>query len=428
MKSYRDCWRKLDNTAKIFSLSVTDEMSVFRLSAVLKKEIKEDVLFKAVVRALHDYPEYRVRLGNGVFWSYLEFNDKAPIVEEENDIPCTNINLRKNNDYLFKVTYFNNKINLDIYHVLTDGTGAVFFFRGIIYHYLSLIYKMKSVFVSEEELNSIDQYLNYYDSNYKNKKSSKKAFIIPGKANMNINNTYHYTVSIKEIKSVCKGYKVTITEFITAIYIYSLYLSYYKKSNKDIIVSVPINLRKYYEDETLSNFFTYMNIDGNINDKVNVSFEDILVNVKKEFLNKLNSEKVKEYLSRDMKLGNNLSIRLVPLFIKKLFIKYLGKLVNSSATTRLSNIGIVDISDEYKKYIDNIYVLVSPNKVQKIKCTICSYGDNLNISINSNVNDNKFEDVFYKELNNYVKKINVESNKKTNKRKGRLNVSNKNKK
>ena len=76
---------------------------------------------------------------------------------------------------------------------------------------------MKSVFVSEEEINSIDQYLNYYDSNYKNKKSSKKAFIIPGKANMNINNTYHYTVSIKEIKSVCKGIKVTITEFITAI-------------------------------------------------------------------------------------------------------------------------------------------------------------------------------------------------------------------
>ena len=171
-----------------------------------------------------------------------------------------------------------------------------------------------------------------------------------------------------------------------------------------------------------------MNIDGNINGMENVSFEDILVNVKKEFLNKLNSEKVKEYLSRDMKLGNNLSIRLVPLFIKKLFIKYLGKLVNSSATTRLSNIGIVDISDENKKYIDNIYVLVSTNKGQKIKCTICSYGDNLKNSINSNVNDKKFEDVFYKELNNYVKKINVESNKKTNKRKGRLNVSNKNKK
>ena len=427
MGSYRDCWRKLDNTAKIFSLSVTDEMSVFRLSAVLKKDIKEDILFKAVVRALHDYPEYRVRLGNGVFWSYLEFNDKAPKIEVESDMPC-NINLRKNNDYLFKITYFGNKINLDIYHVLTDGTGAIFFFRGIIYHYLSLIYKKKSVFVSEKEIYSTDQYLNYYDSSYKSKKSSKKAFIVPGKANLNVNNTYHYTVSIKEIKSVCKKYKVTITEFITAIYIYSLYLSYFKKSRNDIIVSVPINLRKYYDDETLSNFFTYMNVDGNLIGKNDISFEDVLNNIKSEFLNKLNSEKVKEYLSRDMKLGNNLSIRLVPLVIKRLFIRYLGKLVNSSATTRLSNIGIIAIDEEYKKYIDNVYVLVSPNKVQKIKCTICSYEDKLNITMNSNINDKKFEDIFYNELNKYIKEINVESNKKNNKRKGRLNVSNKNKK
>ena len=33
------------------------------------------------------------------------------------------------------------------------------------------------------------------------------------------------------------------TEFITAIYVYSLYLSYFKKSKNDIIVSIPINLR-----------------------------------------------------------------------------------------------------------------------------------------------------------------------------------------
>ena len=75
--------------------------------------IKEDILFKAVVRALHDYPEYRVRLGNGVFWSYLEFNDKAPKVEVESDMPC-NINLRKNNDYLFLLSNLLSSIFLQI--------------------------------------------------------------------------------------------------------------------------------------------------------------------------------------------------------------------------------------------------------------------------------------------------------------------------
>lgn len=410
-KNYRDRWRKLDNTAKIFSLSVADDMSVFRFSVLLKEKIDENILARAVIRELNDYPEYRVKLGTGFFWNYLDFNDKAPIIMEEEEIPCASIDLKGNNDYLFKVTYYENKINLDIFHVLTDGTGAVFFFKGIVYHYLELRYEFDYVERERFDIDTIDQYLKYYDKKKKKSSDLKPAFIIPGQANMKINNTYHYTMSVKEIKNVCCKLKVTITEYITAVYLYSLYLAYYKKdSKKEICVSVPINLRKYYEDETLSNFFTYMNVESNFIGKDKVSFEDVVLQVKKEFLNKLNSEKVKEYLARDMKLGMNLSIRLVPLFIKRLFIKVMGKVVTNSATSRLSNIGIVAIDDKYKEYIDNIYVLVLPNKVQKIKCTICSYDDNLNITMNSNVDDLDFEDIFLRELKKSIKDVKVDSN------------------
>ena len=37
---------------------------------------------------------------------------------------------------------------------------------------------------------------------------------------------------------------------------------------------------------------------------------------------KLKSDKIKEYISRDMKIGMNLPIRLAPLFVKKLFIRF----------------------------------------------------------------------------------------------------------
>ncbi len=416
-KNYRDSWRKLDNTAKIFSLSAADDMSVFRFSVVLKEKIKEDVLSRAVIRALNDYPEYRVKLGTGIFWNYLDFNDKAPIVSMENDIPCASINLRKNNDYLFKVTYFSNKINLDIYHVLTDGTGAIYFLRGIIYHYLELYHNLDYVEREKIDIDSIDQYLKYYDKKYSKSSDMKPAFIIPGKANMRMNNTYHYTVSIKDIKKVCKKLNVTITEYITAKYMYSLYLTYFKKtSKKELSISIPINLRKYYDDETLSNFFTYMNVKSNFKGKDSVSFDDVLDCVKNEFSNKLIDDKVKEYLARDMKLGMNLSIRLVPLFVKKLFISLLGKVVTNSATTRLSNIGIVEIDKKYKKYIDNIYVLVLPNKVQKIKCTICSYDDKLNITLNSNVNDVEFENIFLDELRKNIINVDIDSNNIINKK------------
>ena len=44
----------------------------------------------------------------------LYLNEKRIIIQEENEIPCEHINFKKNNDYLFKVTYFERKINIDI--------------------------------------------------------------------------------------------------------------------------------------------------------------------------------------------------------------------------------------------------------------------------------------------------------------------------
>ena len=107
----------------------------------------------------------------------------------------------------------------------------------------------------------------------------------------------------------------------------------------------------------------------------------------------------------------NIPIRLAPLFAKKLFIKYLGFSVKRSFTTMLSNIGPVDIEEKYKKYIDNILVLVMPNNEQKIKCTVCSYQDKLNITLNSNINDKDMQKVFLKQLKANLKKIEVISNK-----------------
>lgn len=115
-------------------------------------------------------------------------------------------------------------------------------------------------------------------------------------------------------------------------------------------------------------------------------------------------------LSRDVKLGTNFFIRIAPLFLKKKFIKYAGNFVNTSQTSTLSNVGSISIDEKYRKYINNILVLVMPGKFQKIKCTVCSYENNLNVTINSNVDDKMFHYIFLKLLRNDLKKIKLISN------------------
>lgn len=81
--------------------------------------------------------------------------------------------------------------------------------------------------------------------------------------------------------------------------------------------------------------------------------------------------------------------------------------MSKKTTSSVSNVGIFDIGDEYKKYIDNMFVLVVPGRFHKIKCTICSFDDKLNININSNINDKGFQKKFYDLLKKEIINIKV---------------------
>lgn len=409
----KNLWRKLDNTAKVFSLDEQKNTNTFRLSAILKEEINPIILKEALIKALEMYPSYKVKIRSGFFWNYLEINKKDPIIEEEKEMPCKSINFGKNNDYVFKVTYFNKKINLDIFHILTDGLGATVFLKSILYNYLNLKYNLKTN--DKEMVKDIcsvqDQYLKSVDRKIIYREKLKEPFIIKGKSNLKYNKTYHYILNLEEFKKICKKKNVSITEYLTALYMYAIYRSIYNKSsNKEIIVAIPIDLRKYYNIETLFNFFTCMYIEGNIKDNKCITFDKILNQIHKEFKNKLTVDNIKSYLSRDVNLGTNLGIRLVPLVVKKIFMKYCGEAISQIATTTLSNIGSVEIEKQYRKYVDNVIALVSSGRVQKAKCTICSYENNLTVTLNSNLLSDNLEKEFYKLLIKHVKKVKVESN------------------
>ena len=404
-------WRKLDNTAKIFSMEDYTNNNTFRLSVVLKEKINPSYLKDAVIRTLIDYPSYKVKIRAGFFWNYFEKNDNDVIIEEENEMPCESINFVMNNDYLFKVTYFDKKINVDMCHMLTDGMGGTIFIKSIIYNYLNIVKDM-NIKIEDKYYDAgygRDQYLRRYDKSMFSVDKSKNIFLIKDKYDINVNKTYHYIISVNDIKEVSKKYGVSITVLLTSLYVLALYNTVYdKNSNKDIYINVPVDMRKHFNVYAFSNFFTCMDIKANIN-RSDVDFESVLEQIKNEFSSKLKIENLKGYLSRDVKLGTNVAIRLVPLFIKKPVMKVLEKVVRRSTTT-MSNIGIFKVDERYEKYIDNVLVVVNPGNIQKVKCTVCSFMDKLNVTINSNLNDDKFEKEFNRLLEEYIGKIKLESN------------------
>ena len=389
-------FHKLDNAAKFFSLDSTSSTNFFRYTAILVDDVEFELLCDAINYSLKIFPQFKVKLKSGMFWDAFTYNNKECIVTLSTESSNYFINLRNNNDYLFKVTYLRNKINIDFFHVLTDGCGAMMFLEHLLCRYLSLKY---NVVYDENKYNNYginDEYLNKYNKKSKViKNRSNVSFQFDDMMNKNVNNTYHYIVDIVKLKKVCKCYKVSITEFLTSLYIYAIYLYVYKKNlNKEIVIAVPINLRSYYKCDTLSNFFVCMNVNPKIIRKNISSFKEILNEVHNEFVNKLDFDNIESYLTKDVRLGNNLFIEGVPLFLKKFFIKYVISIVSKTSTSTLSNVGCFTVEDKFKKYIDNVFVLASPSKEQKIRCSVCSYDNKLNIVLNSNIDDMKFQNIF----------------------------------
>ena len=133
-------WGKLDNTAHLFPVIAGEGMTnVYRVAIILKEEIQQDLLQQALDMVLPKFSVFNCRLRQGMFWYYFEENGKkSPTVHEEHTYPCRYIDEHRNRSYLFRVTYYGCRINLEVFHSLTDGNGALNFLKELTYQYLRL--------------------------------------------------------------------------------------------------------------------------------------------------------------------------------------------------------------------------------------------------------------------------------------------------
>ena len=418
MKKQREklYWRRLDNSAKIFPISAGKKYStVFRLSAVLNENINPVMLKKAVQKALEQYEFFKVKLKDGFFWNYFEYNSKEPIIEKEREYPCRYIEPQKNNGYLFKVTYFEKKVNIDIFHSLTDGNSGITFFREIIYNYIELAHEKEF----QEELRLVkkidssaeDSYIKNYDKNAKGNASTKKAYKLMGKKiKFGAVSAIHEFIDLETLKNECKKYDATITQYLTSVLIYSIYKANYIK-NKDtrpIKVCIPVNLKKYFPSNTISNFFSYITVEAKMEELK--EFDDIVEFVKKDFTKKLAEEEIRKTMSANVKLGINPIIKRIPLILKKPIVRLSYLEIRKYTTTTFSNIGRIGIIGKYKKYIDSFLMLIAPEPVEKIKCSACSFENKIVFTFTSILNNCEIEKYFYNFLKERKIEVEIESN------------------
>ena len=136
-------WVRLDNAAKIYPAARRRNWSnVFRQSVTLFENVDTDVLKSALDITVKRFPSIAARLRKGVFWYYLQQIEFAPEIREEYSYPLTYMSNSEMRKCAFRVIAFNNRIAVEFFHSLTDGTGALIFLKSLVAEYLEQKYNI----------------------------------------------------------------------------------------------------------------------------------------------------------------------------------------------------------------------------------------------------------------------------------------------
>lgn len=412
-------WHKLDNTANLFPVIVSENVSnVYRISVTLKEDIDAELLQKALDNTLPYFDVFNSKLKKGLFWYYFELNRRpSPRVVEEKTYPCRYINPYTNNEYLFRVTYYGKRINLEVFHVVSDGSGAFAFLKELTYQYLRYKYpeivKGSDDSLQEEtSLNFEDSYVKNYRKSAKKEYKTEKAVIIKGeKFPITYFGIIHGYIKLEDIKRVAKSHGVTINQYLIGTYIWSVYTGYLRKaiSNNPISVCVPVNLRPYFDSNTLKNFFVVVSAAFKP-EKEDYTFDEVLSIVANGLKDQITKENLEKQFSYNVSNEKNFIIRAVPLLVKNIAMKRIYKKSARANTSTITNMGVINVADEYRDYIDKFHVVLSMSKGQNLKGGICSYNDTLVFTFSSAVRDTSVEKEFFRKLSEEGVEVAVETN------------------
>ncbi|MBD5453463.1 MAG: alcohol acetyltransferase [Lachnospiraceae bacterium] len=422
-KNKKEVWYKLDLSAIVYpTLQRKDFSSVYRLSVLLKEEVNPELLQKALDMTLQRFPTYKVAIRKGVFWRYLEPNNRpGPFVTPDIKNPCMPMPFKANNRYLLRVYYYGRRISLEAHHCLGDGTGGMCVLQTLTAVYLELLGHSitPSGFVLDihsvpdpEELE--DAYMRYANARVKPPRPGEKTYRVRGtKEPFYTLNIIDGIMSVQEVMTVAKKYHATLTEYLNAVLLYALL----KKQEDDVPlhlrpvkIAMPVNLRRFFPSKTLRNFITmvYPSIDPRLGD---YTFEEIVTQVHHYMKYYINEKFLRGDITTNAATQRNPIIRVVPLFIKDFVVRtFYTKVQDKNSSAGLTNMGALRVPEDMKPYIERFDIYMGQPFSSRTNCAIISFEDILTVNFASSIAEADVERNFFRKLVEDGIHVTIESN------------------
>lgn len=417
-------WLKLDNAAKIYPAARRRNWTnLFRLSLSFDDEIDRDILKSALEATVKRFPSIAVKLGRGMFWYYLEPIGEAPEISDETYYPTAKMSGKDLKKCAFRVIAYKNRIAVEFFHALTDGTGGLVFLKSLAAEYTEQRYGIKVPFEkgvldrrkepSSGELE--DSFLKYAGDVAASRKEATPYHLSGTPEKDGFIDLTCFVADYSSVKNACDKYGVTVTVLTAAAMLRAIEQIQAEKikkpsKRKPVKVLIPVNLRRVFESETLRNFAQY--VTPEINPRMGeYTFEEICAVVKNQMAVDITPKKLSAKFTSNVRSEQVFILKIMPLFIKNLAMRIVYDIYGENKSSIcLSNLGKFDAPDELMSKTTRADFILGPQASTKNTCGIITYGDKVYINFVRTVTEPELERHFYGVLTELGIRPTVESN------------------
>jgi hypothetical protein len=419
----------LDNAGIMYTAIASSRMStVYRMSVGLSEPVDPKILQQALEKIISRFPYFQVTLKRGLFWYYYQHTEVIPQVEEEKYYPCKIMKQRQGKTFPFRVLYYQSLIHIEFNHSICDGSGGLIFFQTLLIAYYKDFkgIEVKSIGSAMDITTEVDpsefedSFKVYYKEGVPPPPAGKKVFHFPFEL---LEKGEYLLLSgilpVEPVLNYAKEYHCTLTQFVLALYFESIQeyikessMSEKKKRRQRIAINVPVNLRKMFPSKTLRNFFI------SLNPEIDLALgyftrEEIIQQIKGYMGLYLNHKNINRYISRNVRNEQLIFLRIIPLWVKKIFMPIIYKHYGEkSYTSGLSNLGRIQVPEELTSYIKSFEVFPPPSAESRLKLVMVTYNGQLSMSFGKTSGETIIEKIFFRKIRQLGIPVKIETNKR----------------
>lgn len=418
-------WVRLDNASNIFLAARSDvDTKVFRMAAELDHEVDPALLQEALDATYERFPLYHAVLRRGVFWYYLQDSDLRPVLEPETEHTCAPIYQADRRTLLFRVVHHRRRVSLEVFHALSDGTGALWFLTALLEEYCRRRFAPEDEAAArtvEPEVHELaaDSFAHHFRRRTRAERAARareeqeraaheeefsreaasamlraeeepeiaeepaeEDFDFPDPAPpaprrvLRLRGTrtpdhrtrvLELTMPVAPVLALAKGEGVAMSMFLTAAFFEAIRrtgaLDRDARGARTLTASVPVNLRQFFPSDSARNFFATITVSHTYGAGGD-SLGEVARRLQEDFGAEARPEALEGRLRRLIRVERAPLARIVPRPLKDVLLGLANRANNRSLTVAISNLGRVTLPEAAAPHVGRMLFHVSAARPQ----------------------------------------------------------------